>query len=317
MSLVSHLFGSPALSGSVGKGGANKPTDLKFIAALLNVYKRANDQPVLPIESASGDALTPHIEHFQKQQLKVTTPDGRIDPGGKSMSGLIRFLRDQYTVRAVSAPNQGRLTWEVEGAEGGRYHSRRLHVPDANSGLTLGRGYDLRRRIGANVQTDLASAGVTGATAFKISTAAGKWGTAASRFVIDSDLLDYEISAQAQLKLFEKVYEFMLKEVKRISNKELTVSTYGKVDWNKLDQRILDVLVDLVYRGDYTNTSRTFLQKHVANNDFGKFKAEVAKKSGSTRIRVGHFPCSWLVTELRYSVFHRSGLLGERVWAAQ
>ena len=83
----------------------------------------------------------------------------------------------------------------------------------------------------------------------------------------DNDLLDYEITPQVQLKLFEKVYEFMLKEVKRISNNERTVRDYGKVDWIKLDQRILDVLVDLIYRGDYTITSRSFLQKHVANND--------------------------------------------------
>ena len=64
------------------------------------------------------------------------------------------------------------------------YHSRRLHVPDGNSGLTLGRGYDLRKRMNADVQADLANAGVMGDMAFKISTASRKWGLAASQFVI-------------------------------------------------------------------------------------------------------------------------------------
>ena len=157
-------------------------------------------------------------------------------------------------------------------------------MPDGNSGLTLGRGYDLRERMSANVHADLANAGLAGDMAFKISTAAGKRGADASRFVLDNDLLDFEITPQVQLKLFEKVYGYMLKEVKRISNNERTVRDYGKVDWNKLDQRILDVLVDLTYRGDYTINSRAFLQKHVAKNDFGKFKAEISKKSNWTTV---------------------------------
>lgn len=284
MALIAHLFGSPVLSGSVGKGGTNKPTDVKIVKALLNVYRRSNDQPVLPMDTAAGDTLATHIESFQKEKLNSPKPDGRVDPGGKTLTGLIQHLRSSYTMKSVTVPVKGGLTWDTEGDEGGRYHSRRLHVPDGNSGLTLGRGYDLRQRMSADVQADLANAGVMGDIAFKISTAAGKWGLDASQFVIDNDLLDYEITPQVQLKLFEKVYEFMLKEVKRISNNERTVRDYGKVDWIKLDQRILDVLVDLRYRGDYTITSRSFLQKHVANNDSGKFKAEIAKKSNWTTV---------------------------------
>lgn len=279
MALIAHLFGSPTLSGSVGKGGANKPTDVKIVKALLNVYRRSNNQPILPMDTDAGDKLAIYIENFQKEKLNSPKSDGRVDPGGKTLTGLIQHLRNSYTTKSVTAPAKGGLTWETEGDEGGRYHSRRLHVPDGNSGLTLGRGYDLRKRMNADVQADLANAGVMGDMAFKIGTASGKWGLAASQFVIDNDLLDYEITPQVQLKLFEKVYEFMLKEVKRISNNEITVRNYGKVDWAKLDQRILDVLVDLIYRGDYTNASRAFLQQHVAKNDFAKFKAEIAKKS--------------------------------------
>ncbi|MEX0729512.1 MAG: hypothetical protein WED00_03675 [Aquisalimonadaceae bacterium] len=41
-------------------------------------------------------------------------------------------------------PQKGLLTFEAEGTEGGRFHSRHLHVPSGMSGLTLGRGYDFR-----------------------------------------------------------------------------------------------------------------------------------------------------------------------------
>lgn len=279
MSLISHLFGSPALTGSVGKGGANNPTDLKIIQALLNVYRRTNGEPALPRDHAAGASLAPHIEHFQKQQLKTPAPDGRVDPGGRTLRGLLQCLRGCYTVLAVATPTKGKLTWDVEGHEGGPHHSRRLHVPDGNSGLTLGRGYDLRERQGPNVQADLANAGVPGDLAFKISRAAGKRGINASRFVIDNDLLDFEITPQAQLKLFAKVYDEHLADVKRISNDVFTAKKYGKVNWEKLDHRILDVLVDLRYRGDYKKDKMEFLQKHVANNDFEKFKAEIVKNS--------------------------------------
>lgn len=279
MSLISHLFGSPALTGSVGKGGANNPTDLKIIQALLNAYRRTNGEPALPKDYTAGESLAPHIEHFQKQQLKTPAPDGRVDPGGRTLRGLLQCLRGCYTVLAVATPTKGKLTWDVEGHEGGPHHSRRLHVPDGNSGLTLGRGYDLRERQGPNVQADLANAGVPGDLAFKISRAAGKRGINASRFVIDNDLLDFEITPQAQLKLFEIVYEEKLKEVRRVSELTNTIRDYGKVEWEKLDVRMLDVLVDLTYRGDYRLDTRKFLQKHVVNNDFSKFKAEIAKKS--------------------------------------
>ena len=75
------------------------------------------------------------------------------------------------------------------------------------------------------------------------------------------------------------MYDEHLADVKRISNDVFTAKKYGKVNWEKLDHRILDVLVDLRYRGDYKKDKMEFLQKHVANNDFEKFKAEIVKNS--------------------------------------
>jgi hypothetical protein len=42
------------------------------------------------------------------------------------------------------APSTGLLTWGAEGTEGGRFHSRVLQFPPGASGLTLGRGYDMK-----------------------------------------------------------------------------------------------------------------------------------------------------------------------------
>ena len=120
MALIAHLFGSPTLSGSVGKDGANKPTDVKIVKALLNVYRRSNNQPVLPMDTDAGDKLATHIESFQKEKLNSPKPDGRVDPGGKTLTGLIQYLRSGYTIKSVTAPEKGGLTWDTEGDEGGR-----------------------------------------------------------------------------------------------------------------------------------------------------------------------------------------------------
>ena len=55
-------------------------------------------------------------------------------------------------------PNRGRLTFDAEGQEGGPFHSRHLHVPSSASGLTIGRGYDMKRRSKSDVRDDLADA---------------------------------------------------------------------------------------------------------------------------------------------------------------
>ena len=71
MPMVSHLFGSPTLSGRVGKNGANSPIDVRIIKALLNTYQRKNGRPSLPMDTVDTDTLVTHIENFQKQQMKV------------------------------------------------------------------------------------------------------------------------------------------------------------------------------------------------------------------------------------------------------
>ena len=43
----------------------------------------------------------------------------------------------------MQEPKEGKVTFNSEGTEGGFFHSRKLHVPTASSGLTLGRGYDM------------------------------------------------------------------------------------------------------------------------------------------------------------------------------
>jgi len=165
------------------------------------------------------------------------------------------------------APPYGLITWEVEGNEGGPYHSRKLHVPSATSGLTLGRGYDMKNRTAAKINQDLVAAGVPAADAAKIAKAAGLAGDAAKKFIADQQLATFEIAKPAQVALFLITYADEKAVVDRISAKPDTVAAYGACDWAKTHQAVIDLLVDLKYRGDYTPDSRVLVQPLASRND--------------------------------------------------
>lgn len=56
-------------------------------------------------------------------------------------------------------------------------------------------------------------------------------------------------------------------------------SDYGKTDWQALDPRVRDVVIDLRYRGDYKPATRQRLQPLlVANNYAGLVKLMADKR---------------------------------------
>ncbi|WDE10835.1 hypothetical protein [Thalassomonas haliotis] len=170
------------------------------------------------------------------------------------------------------AITQGLLTYEAEGMEGGPYHSRKLHVPGESSGLTIGRGYDMKEKSADKISADLLAAGVEAEQAKLLGGAAGLSGTEAKAFVDKSGLSDFEISMEAQEVLFKQTYDELSRDVERICSKADCVAAYGAVDWQGLDEKIKDVLIDLRYRGDYTPGSRKLIQAFVAANDLDGYK---------------------------------------------
>lgn len=170
---------------------------------------------------------------------------------------------------------KGQLTFDAEGQEGGKWHSRTLHVPSRNSGVTLGRGYDMKMKPSHTIMADLAGVGVGVDTAILLSKASGLRGQKAKDFIAYNDLSDFEISISGQLQLFSVVYNRLEHDVIRICNKQDVVRRYGVTDWDNLHDKIKDMLVDLRFRGDYTPFSRRMLQKFVAENDLAKFAAVI------------------------------------------
>ena len=179
----------------------------------------------------------------------------------------------------VSRPvDQANLTWNAEGQEGGKYHSRKLHVPSKLSGLTLGRGYDMATKSASKIKQELIMVGVDKKEAEAIAKAAGKRGNSAEKISAHEDLNNFEIGTSTQEKLFNLSYHEMESDVERLMQKTDVVEAYGSVNLDNLDPKIKDLIVDLRFRGDYDGRSRALIQKHVVNNDIESLAAALSKK---------------------------------------
>ncbi|EOS93558.1 pesticin C-terminus-like muramidase [Erwinia tracheiphila] len=153
-------------------------------------------------------------------------------------------------------PKEGLLTFRAEGNNIPKsiFYSREIHWPGIihycykdNSGVTIGRGYDLGRRSKGEVFHAMLSSGITKKQAEKISEGAGLTGCTASDFVKKNKDDIGEITETQQLILFEEVYRDYLIDSIRFYNK------YKKNDsviWDKLDYRLREVFVDMKYQGN-------------------------------------------------------------------
>ena len=187
---------------------------------------------------------------------------------------------------AISA---GQLTYDAEGTEGGPFHSRTLSVPSDCSGLTIGRGYDMKEKTSAQIDADLTRAGLTDDEAKQLSPAAGLSGDGAKQFITDNSLEAFEISMDVQEALFDHSYGAVTADVLRICSKPDCIAAYGAVDWDNLSPYIKDVLVDLRYRGDYNPSSRKRIQTLVAKNDVQSFTEDLSTPDNWTNVPKDRF----------------------------
>jgi LysM repeat protein len=187
----------------------------------------------------------------------------------------------------------GQLTFDAEGMETeGPYFSRKPHVPGSTSGVTIGRGYDMKERSQHEVVEDLCAAGVPVDTATQLSQCRGLSGAQAENFLDDKGYEEITISPAQQKKLFSQVYQELAGDVLRICRKPDVVAKYGTTQWEQLDPIICDVVVDLRYRGDYTGSTRERVQPLIVDNDVTGLQQLMADKHywvGSRNVPVDRF----------------------------
>ena len=157
----------------------------------------------------------------------------------------------------------GSFTFAAEGSSDpkNKFFYGNLAHPSANSGVTIGAGYDMASRSEVQIKSDLTSAGASTDTAAKIAKAAGLKGTEADQFV-ETNKTTLKISDLEVLKkLFANIFPDYVKRAKQsFSYHAQTFSTempkYGDkyknaifFDWNSLYPAIRVIAVDFVYQG--------------------------------------------------------------------
>lgn len=146
---------------------------------------------------------------------------------------------------------KGLVTYDAEGndIQASKYFSRVIHWPgNSLSGVTIGRGYDMGNRTKVVVKQDMIKAGIPAKTAKALSEGAGLKGAKAKEFVTNNKETIGKITLEQQVSLFDNIYPDYESRAKQNYNK-WTVAKKDRIEWDKLDQPVRDILVDFVYQG--------------------------------------------------------------------
>lgn len=83
-----------SISGSVGSGGVNRSADVRTIQDALNRIDSSDGgaDPLLDVDGFFGPLTGKAIRRFQSAQFAGWTPDGRIDPGQKTLRRINNLL---------------------------------------------------------------------------------------------------------------------------------------------------------------------------------------------------------------------------------
>lgn len=92
------------ITGSVGRGGTNARGDVLAVQVLLNLNRPPEAAPIA-VDGGYGDQTGRAIAAFQARILGTAAPDGRIDPGGRTLrqlrAGIPAGLLDGPILRAI------------------------------------------------------------------------------------------------------------------------------------------------------------------------------------------------------------------------
>jgi hypothetical protein len=76
------------LFSSVGRGGANNKADVCTVQTLLNRHVNKLLIQPLKVDGVAGPKTIGAIEAFQRKVVGLSAPDGRVDPGGRTLQAL-------------------------------------------------------------------------------------------------------------------------------------------------------------------------------------------------------------------------------------
>jgi hypothetical protein len=171
------------------------------------------------------------------------------------------------------------ITYRSEGSYDpkSRFYALIPHQPTLSSGVTIGLGYDLGFRKVDQVSSMFRKAGIPWEVTQHYLAAVGLRGVSARNFLAQKKLPSLT-PVQAD-RLFTLAYSEAAADVQRICSKDDVVRTYGSTNWQALDPRIKELIVDLRYRGDYTPLTRKLIQRAIALNDLSSIRRVIQNRN--------------------------------------
>ncbi len=165
---------------------------------------------------------------------------------------------------APRMPIRGELTWNSEGVDSpqSQYYSRRAHWPGGNSGITIGRGYDLGSKNSAQVLSDLITIGLGLQRSQIFSAASGIRGKQALHLLQNQHFP--EISAIEEQRLFARAFLSAEEDARRLL---FGTSPQAQDMWLRVPPPVREVLIDLRYRGDLTASRAQFFRQRLQHHD--------------------------------------------------
>ena len=160
----------------------------------------------------------------------------------------------------------GYYTFNVEG---NIKTSSILHHPSFGSGVTIGRGYDMRDKKEYEIYKTLIASGISQHDANLIKKASALYGSRADKFVGSYNNLITPLTKEKQIALFKLSYPPLVIDTKRIYNNinPVTVSEkdiryfnktrensklhWNTTKWEDLNDLLIDMAIDLRYQGLY------------------------------------------------------------------
>ena len=177
----------------------------------------------------------------------------------------------------------GQFTFDLEGGDkaGSVNDSRVLHHPTPDSGVTIGRGVDLKYFTAEMVDSLFGSAGFSQSDIGLFKQAAGKTSNAADDFVKSNKEVIGRISVDQQNALFQIAYPLKQEYASEVYSRALVGLTGDKTsqaNWAGMNEKIKTIYTDLLYQGALpAAAARTYLLPAMLENDVGAFREGLIK----------------------------------------
>ncbi|UQY44256.1 peptidoglycan-binding protein [Mixta hanseatica] len=175
--------------------------------------------------------------------LKAMSPDNQPHHAGSLLrvsQGQFTFDNEGLDYSTATVPFRATPTL---------WFSRVLHWHGGNSGVTLGRGFDMKLRSTGEIHSMLRQAGLEEHKAVICSRAAGLSGRAAQQFVTVFGPMVGEITHQQQIQLFEMAWHTKIHYARGVYLRH-SADIAQRLPWEQIDGKIKDIFIDTLYQGN-------------------------------------------------------------------